>query len=127
MVFLFYGLLSQLQLHIPQGPFPEDQEIKNKASEVIRQFDDPSLYDLLKSLNYDIETARKVGKYLIDSNMIKEFSRIPKDFATSTPLKPSQKPSEMKKIFCKNCKTPLTDREKPIYCPFCSSSNIERI
>lgn len=118
---------EELMNELPQESFSENQEIKNKASEVIRQFDDPSLYDLLKSLNYDIETARKVGKYLIDSNMIKEFSRVPKDFATSTPLKPSQEPSEMKKIFCKNCKTPLTDREKPIYCPFCGSSDIERI
>ncbi len=30
-------------------------------------------------------------------------------------------------FLCNNCKTPLTDREKPIYCPFCGSSDIERI
>ena len=120
-------IYEELMNEMPQESFSENQEIKNKASEAIKQFEDPSLYDLLITLNYDIETARKVGKYLIDSNMIKEFSRIPKDFASSTPLKPSQKPSEMKKIICKNCKTPLTDREKPIYCPFCGSSDIERI
>lgn len=117
---------EELMNELPQESFSENQEIKNKASEAIKQFDNPSLYDLLITLNYDIETARKVGKYLIDSNMIKEFSRVPKDILTSTPLKLSQKPSKVKKILCKNCKTPLTDRENQIYCPFCGSSDIER-
>ena len=67
---------------LPQESFSKNQEIKNKASEAIKQFDDPSLYDLLITLKYDIETARKVGKYLIDSNMIKEFRRVSKDITT---------------------------------------------
>lgn len=118
---------EELMNQLPQESFLENQEIKNKASEAIKQFEDPSLYDLLITLNYDIQTARKVGKYLIDSNMIKEFSRVPKNIATSTSLKPSQEPSKVKKLLCNNCKTPLTDRENPIYCPFCGSSDIERI
>ena len=63
----------------------------------------------------------------IYSNMIKEFSRVPKDIASSTSLKPSEKPSKMKKILCNNCKTLLTDRENLIFYPFCRSSDIERI
>jgi len=118
---------EELMIQLPQESFLENQEIKNKASEAIKQFDDPSLYDLMITLNYDIQTARKVGKYLIDSNMIKEFSRVPKDIASSTSLKPSQKPSKVKKLLCNTCKTPLTDRDNPIYCPFCGSSDIERI
>ncbi len=118
---------EELMNELPQESFSENQEIKNKASEAIKQFDDPSLYDLLRTLNYDIETARKVGKYLIDSNMIKEFSRVSKDITSSTSLKPSQKPSKVKKILCNNCKTPLTDRENQIYCPFCGSNDIEKI
>lgn len=118
---------EELMNDLPQESFSENQDIKNKASEAIKQFDDPSLYDLLITLNYDIETARKVGKYLIDSNMIKEFSRVPKDIPSSTSLKPSQKPSKMKKILCNNCKTPLTDRENQIYCPFCGSNDIKKI
>ena len=73
---------EELMNELPQESFSENQEIKNKASEAIKQFDDPSLYDLLITLKYDIETARKVGKYLIDSNMIKEFRRVSKDITT---------------------------------------------
>lgn len=117
---------EELMNQIPKESFSENQEIKNKASEAINKFDDPSLYDLLLTLNYDIETARKVGKYLIDSNMINEFSRVPKDISSSTSLIPSQKSSEIERFLCNNCKTPLSDRDNPIYCPFCGSSNIIR-
>jgi len=119
---IYEELINQL----PKESFSENQEIKNKASEAIKRFDDPSLYDLLLTLNYDIETARKVGKYLIDSNMINEFSRVPKDVSSSTSLILSQKSSEIERIVCNNCETPLSDRDNPIYCPFCGSSDIVR-
>jgi len=110
---IYEELINQL----PRESYSENQDIKNKASEAIKKFDNPSLYDLMMTLNYDIETARKVGKYLIDSNMINEFSRVPKDVASSSSLSPSQESSKIVKIICNNCKTPLTDRDNPIYCP----------
>jgi len=58
---------------LPFDSFSDNQEIIVKASEAIKQFNEPSLYDLLKTLHLNIETARMVGKYLIDKNMIDEF------------------------------------------------------
>ncbi len=115
---------EELMNQLPKESFSENQEIKNKASEAIKKFDDPSLYDLLTTLNYDIKTARKVGKFLIDSKMINSFSRVPKDIPSSTSLLPSQGSSEIERIFCNNCGTPLSDRDNPVYCPYCGSSDI---
>lgn len=109
---------------LPSESFSNDQDVKNKANEAIEQFDVPSLYDLLKTLQYDIGTARKVGKYLIDSNMIKEIARVPREIASSTPLKPSTKTSRIENIVCNMCKTPLSDRENPQFCPYCGSSDL---
>jgi len=44
-----------------------------------------------------------------------------------TSLKPSQKPSKIERFLCNNCKTPLSDRDNPIYCPFCGSSEIIKL
>ena len=109
---------------LPSESFSDDQDISNKADEAIKQFDVPSLYDLLKTLQYDIKSARRVGKYLIDSNMIKELARVPKEVASSTPLKPSVRSSKFENIICNMCKTPLSDRENPVFCPYCGSSDL---
>jgi len=111
---------------LPSESVSDDIDIKNKANEAIKQFDVPSLYDLLKTLQYDIKTARRVGKYLIDHQMVNELLRTPKEIASSTPLKPSVKSSKIEKIICYNCKTPLSDRENPQFCPYCGSSELIR-
>jgi len=112
---------------LPFNSFSDNQDIKNKASEAIKQFDEPSLYDLLNTLQFDIKTARMVGKYLIDTNMIDELLRVPKEIASSTSLKSSSSSLKYEEIICNNCKTPLSDRKDASYCPYCGSSNIIKI
>jgi len=75
-------------------------------------------------MQYDIETARMVGKYLIDSKMISELSRVPKDI-TSSSLKPLIK-SNIGGFICNNCKTSLSDEVDSKYCPYCGSSDLSR-
>ncbi len=112
---------------LPSDSVSDDQNVKNKATEAIKQFDVPSLYDLLKTLQYDIKTARRVGKYLIDRQMVSELLRVPKNVASSTPLKPSVKSSKSENTICNMCKTPLSDRENPRFCPYCGSSDLVKI
>ena len=107
---------------LPFESFSDNQDIKNNASEAIKQIDEPSLYDLLKTLQFDIETARMVGKYLIDSKMINELSRVPIEITSKTSLKPASESLKYKEIICNNCRTPLSDRENPEFCPYCGSS-----
>ncbi|KKL76053.1 hypothetical protein LCGC14_2048740 [marine sediment metagenome] len=89
------------------------------ATETIIKFDNPTLYDLLNSLKFDIKTARKVGKYLIEKEMIESFPRI-KGLA---PSEPSTNPRRVE-FYCEECRIVLTDRENPKYCPLCGSSNL---
>ena len=66
--------------------------------------------------------------YLIDTNMINELLRVPKEIASSTSLKSSSSTSlKYEEIICNNCKTPLSDRKDASYCPYCGSSNIIKI
>lgn len=119
---IYEDLLNQL----PRESFFDNQDIKNKASEAIRQFDDPSLYDLLNTMQYDIETARMVGKYLIDNNMISELSRVPRDVSSSSLKYIKKSNNTIDEFICNNCKTPLSDRMDSKYCPYCGSSDLSR-
>ena len=114
---------KELIYTIPQESFIGNQEIANMATEAINNYDNPTLHDLLKTMNFDIIIARKVGKYLIEKNMIEKLSRI----EGSTPSEASSK-SRPIEIYCENCKTVLEERENPKFCPLCGSSQlIEKI
>ncbi len=63
---------------IPFESFSDDQDIKNKATNTIRLLETLTLYDILKTMNFDINVAKKVGKYLIDNKLIEDLLRIPK-------------------------------------------------
>ncbi len=52
--------------------------IKQKATDVIRKFDRPTLFDLINTLEFNLNIAKKVGKYMIDKGWIDVFPRVPK-------------------------------------------------
>lgn len=110
---------KELTSELPQESFDGNEEIDKMATETINKFNNPTLYDLLKSLKFDIKTARKVGKYLVEKRMIKSLSRI----EGSEPSETSSRPRPVE-IYCEECRTVLTDREKPKFCPLCGSSNL---
>ena len=72
----------------------EITELKLKAEEAIRKKKYRTLYDLVNTLAYDIETAKKVGKYLIDKQIIFEFPKFPK---TTVPHIEIQEPERTEK------------------------------
>jgi len=111
----FKGLIYTL----PQETLIGNQEIANMATEAINNNDNPTLYDLLKTLNFDIITARKVGKYLVENNMIEKLSKI----ESSAPLEASSKSTPIE-IYCEECRTVLIERENPKFCPLCGSSKL---
>ena len=110
---------KELTSGLPQESFDGNQEIAKKATEIIIKFDNPTLYDLLKSLKLDIKTARKVGKYLVEKKMIESLSRIEGSVPSETSS--SSRPVE---IYCEGCRTVLADRKNPKFCPLCGSSNL---
>ncbi len=113
------GEFKELTSELPQESFDGNPEIAKMATETIIKFDNPTLYDLLNSLKFDIKTARKVGKYLVEKKMIESLSRI----EGSVPSETSSK-SRPVEIYCEECRTVLTDRENPKFCPLCGSSNL---
>ena len=56
----------------------EVPELMPKAGEIVSKFTEPTLYDLLNNLELDFYEARKIGKYLIDEGLLKEFPNFPK-------------------------------------------------
>ena len=110
---------KELTSELPQESFDGNPEIVKMATETINKFDNPTLYDLLNSLKFDIKTARKIGKYLVEKKMIESLSRIEGSVPSETSLK--SRPVE---IYCEECRTVLTDRENPKFCPLCGSSNL---
>ncbi|MCP6719442.1 MAG: hypothetical protein KJI71_04420 [Patescibacteria group bacterium] len=113
----FKELISEL----PQESFEGNEEIDKMATEAINKFDNPTLYNLLNSLKYDIKTARKVGKYLVENKMIESLSRIEGSVPSGTSSE--SRPVE---VYCEECKTVLTDRDKPKFCPLCGSGNLSK-
>jgi len=110
---------KELIYTIPQESFIGNQEIANMATEAIHNYNNPTLYDLLKTLNFDIITARQVGKYLVEKKMIEKLSRI----EGSEPSEASSK-SRPTEIYCENCKTVLEEPENPKFCSLCGSSQL---
>lgn len=70
--------------------------LKSKANEVIKNFEYPTLYDLINNLKFDYDTAKKVGKFLLDNGWIKEFPNVPrKDLKIAAPIKETEKVIEI--------------------------------
>ena len=117
---------KKLMNELPNESFNNDLNIMKKATEAFKISENPTLYDLLEKLNYDIETARKVGKYLIDNQMLEKFQRIPINKNSEISL-PKSDISEKKsiesdeEIICKICNTKIDKREKLEYCPYCGN------
>jgi len=58
----------------------EQSETKNfeqLAMKILKKYIEPSLYDLVVTLNYNLETAQKIGKFLRDKYLIEEFRIFP--------------------------------------------------
>ncbi len=55
----------------------EIQELEKYAEEVIKQFPSPTLYDLIISFKLNYEKAIKLGQYLIEEGIIKDFPDYP--------------------------------------------------
>jgi len=121
-------MIRELNLHIdeiekyqnilnefPYNEFSEDQDIKNKATDAIKEFE-----NLLKDLNFDIITASKVLNYLKTEKLIDEVYRIPNN-ETTLSIQPKDKDIKNNEYICSNCGIPLRDRENPDYCPYCGS------
>jgi len=104
---------------LPPNNFSDDNLVMEQATKAIRKIEEPSLLDLLKTCGYNIETARKVEKYLIDQNLIKEVKRVPNGTESLKPMKKSSKIKNEKEKVCPECSTPLDDRDNMEYCPFC--------
>ncbi len=112
---------KELTSKLPQESFNGNQEIAKMATEKIIKFDNPTLYDLLNSLKFDIKTARKVGKYLVEKKMIEKLSRI----EGSEPSETSSKPRQIE-IYCEECTTVHIDRENLAFCPTCGSIKLSK-
>ncbi len=69
-------LVDLLNATIPYEPY-EIELLKLKAAETFSKLLDPNLYEMIANLGYDFYTAKKVGKYLLDSGWIKDLLRIP--------------------------------------------------
>jgi len=54
----------------------EIDEIKARAEEALKQFTQPTLYDLVVTLGFDHVTAMKVGRYLTKTGVISKFGKI---------------------------------------------------
>ncbi|TFG23750.1 MAG: hypothetical protein EU529_06445 [Promethearchaeota archaeon] len=55
----------------------EIEELEKYAEQVIKQFPSPTLYDLIISFNLNYEKAIKLGQYLIEERIIKDFPDYP--------------------------------------------------
>ncbi len=69
-------LIELLNATISYEPY-ELEMLKAKAAECFSKLLDPNLYEMIANLGYDFYTAKKVGKYLLDSGWIKDVLRIP--------------------------------------------------
>ncbi len=49
--------------------------IEKQSEEILRKYPSPTLYNLVVRENYDFKTAKRIGKYLMENNLISEFPR----------------------------------------------------
>ncbi|MHA1641196.1 MAG: WD40 repeat domain-containing protein [Promethearchaeota archaeon] len=58
-------------------PLLNNLALELKAEKVIKRVKEPNLYDLMKKLDFYYEEALLIGKYLLESNLIKTFPLVP--------------------------------------------------
>ncbi len=63
----------------------ERDMLKSEAEKTIATFTKPNLYDLINSLNYTFETAKKIGEFMIEEKIIPEFPNVPKKRVEKAP------------------------------------------
>ena len=67
----------------------EINKLEKLGTKILKKFIQPTLYNLIITLNYDLETAKKVSKFLEDRGFIREFRNYPLDEEKFKP--PSEK------------------------------------
>ena len=55
----------------------EIPELEDLGAKILIEFIQPTLYDLIITSNYDLETAQKIGKFLINGGFIEDFRKYP--------------------------------------------------
>ena len=82
---------------------------------------DPNELDTLVNKGVILNDLKRYSEALVsyDKAMIKSLSRIEGSAPSETSLK--SRPVE---IYCEDCRTVLTERENPKFCPLCGSSNL---
>ncbi|MFX1478491.1 MAG: toll/interleukin-1 receptor domain-containing protein [Promethearchaeota archaeon] len=55
----------------------ETEKLKNLAVEILEKYMEPTLYDLVVTLNYDLKTAQKLGKFFNDNYFFQKFRLYP--------------------------------------------------
>jgi len=93
----YFELLSDAGDYLPN----EIPTLKVKGEQAMKddRLDEMSLFGLVVTLGYDLETAKKVGKYLIDEKYITSFPRFPKKFSKKFPIKIMRKLKILKDRF----------------------------
>ncbi|MHA1197714.1 MAG: hypothetical protein ACTSSM_16695 [Promethearchaeota archaeon] len=125
-------IVKILEYEKTYGKQPSDNELVRDFDIFINEIEEyKKLMNELpnESFNNDLDimkTARKVGKYLIDNQMLEKFQRIPINKNSEISL-PKSDISEKKsiesdeEIICKICNTKIDKREKLEYCPYCGN------
>ena len=54
----------------------EVESLKRKAENLLHKFEHPTFYDMVNDLNYDLITAKKLSKYLVDVGLVKDVPRV---------------------------------------------------
>ncbi|MFX1490227.1 MAG: TIR domain-containing protein, partial [Promethearchaeota archaeon] len=55
----------------------EVSQFEHLGTEILKEYLEPSLYDLVVKLGFKLKTAKKVGKFLKDKGFIKDFRKFP--------------------------------------------------
>ena len=68
----------------------EIPELKEKVERVIQNLQNPTIYDIMNSLRYDLKTTKKVRKYLIDEKLVTSIPRVPTNQIAALPITPQK-------------------------------------
>jgi hypothetical protein len=84
-----------------QASYTSDEEpfLKQKAKEVIKLIDNPCLLEILRKFDVSILAAKKIGKFLLDNQIIDSFPNTTSNAASPTTTivqKPSMQPAIQK-------------------------------
>ncbi|MHA1147879.1 MAG: NosD domain-containing protein [Promethearchaeota archaeon] len=69
----------------------EKDYLKNEAEKTIKKVVKPNLYDLINTLGYTFEKAKKLGKYMLDNSIIPVFPNVPEKNEGMIPTIPSSR------------------------------------